>query len=126
MEPAAKPLSFFAIIIGIYLIIQGFWGLVDPPAFGIFTTNITHATIHILLGIAGIYTGLKGGAYGFSLFLGILLLLVGIFYFIPGISEILVDLFNLSDVVAYLNITIGTVSLFMALIFRHSKRTVEN
>ncbi|MGB7786219.1 MAG: DUF4383 domain-containing protein [Salinimicrobium sp.] len=108
-------IDYYAVAIGILLLIQGLWNLIDPPFLGIFTSNVLHAVIHVVLGIIGIWTGWRTGAYGFCLFLGILLLGVGILYFIQGIGPILEDLFNLNSAVAWLNIVIGAISLLFAL-----------
>jgi hypothetical protein len=50
----------YAIIIGIFLLIEGVWGEFSDVVFSALTTNRTHATIHLPLGLAGIWTGLKG------------------------------------------------------------------
>ena len=78
------------------------------------TTNRLHATIHILLGIVGVWTGLKGGARGFCIFLGALLLAVGVLRFIPGVGELVVNLLNVNQAVAVFNIVVGIVSLIIA------------
>ena len=51
--------GIFAVIIGVFLLIEGIWGEFSDVVFGVLTTNRIHATIHILLGIVGIYTGLR-------------------------------------------------------------------
>ncbi|WP_373056740.1 DUF4383 domain-containing protein [Zunongwangia sp. H14] len=114
MEREMRVSNFCAILIGIFLVVQGSWGLIDPPPFEIFSTNIAHAVIHILLGIAGVWSAIKGSSYKFNLFLGILLLLVGVLWLIPGIQQLLINLLNINRAVAYLNISIGVVSLFTA------------
>ncbi|WP_349254663.1 DUF4383 domain-containing protein [Autumnicola tepida] len=106
--------NFYAILIGVFLVVQGSWGLIDPPPFEIFSTNIAHASIHIVLGILGIWSGIKNFSYKFNLYLGILLLVIGLLWFIPGIKGLLINLFNINRAVAYLNISIGVVSLFTA------------
>ncbi len=114
--------SIFAIIIGVFLLIEGVWGETSDTVFGVLTTNRIHATIHILLGIVGIYTGLKGGARGFLIFLGILLALVGVLRFVPGISDLIVSILNVNYAVAYFNIAVGIVSLIIA--FMSNRSTV--
>ena len=104
----------FAVIIGIFLLIEGIWGEFSDIVFGALATNRIHATIHILLGIVGIYTGLKGGSRGFLTFLGILLAAVGILYFIPGIGGLIVSILNVNTAVAYFNIAVGIISLIIA------------
>ena len=105
----------FAIIVGAFLLIEGVWGLFSPVVFGVLTTNLTHATIHIVLGLVGIWTGVKGGSRQFCLFLGVLLLAVGILRFVPGAGDLLVTILNVNAAVAYVNIAIGIASILIAL-----------
>lgn len=108
--------SIFAILIGIFLLIEGIWGEFSDVVFGALTTNRIHATIHILLGIIGIYTGLKGGAKGFLTFLGILLVVVGILFFVPVIGGLIVSILNVNQAVAIFNIIVGIISLIIAFV----------
>lgn len=103
--------DMFALLVGILLLLQGIWNLTDPPFLGIFTSNLLHAIIHVVLGIIGIWTGLRSGAYIFLIFLGILLLTVGILFFVESARELLVGLFNVNAAVAWLNIGVGGLSL---------------
>lgn len=112
--------SIFAVVIGIFLLIEGIWGELSDVVFGVLTTNRTHAAIHILLGIVGIYTGLKGGARGFLIFLGILLAAVGVLRFVPGVGDLIVSILNVNPAVAYFNIAVGVLSLIIA--FTSSRR----
>ncbi len=113
----------YAIIIGIFLLIEGMWGEFSYVVFGVLTTNRTHATIHILLGLVGIWTGLKGGARGFCIFLGVLLIAVGVLRFVPGVGDLIVSLLNVNRAVAYFNIVVGVVSLVVAFVSRRSRAT---
>jgi len=113
----------YAIIIGIFLLIEGMWGEFSDVVFGVLTTNRTHATIHILLGLVGIWTGLKGGARGFCIFLGVLLIAVGVLRFVPGVGDLIVSLLNVNRAVAYFNIVVGVVSLVVAFVSRRSRAT---
>ena len=94
--------------------------LFSPVVFGVLTTSLGHALIHILLGVAGIWTGLKGGARGFCIALGILLLTAGILRFIPGVGAFMASTLNTNLAVAYMNIVIGVVSLLVAFAEGHS------
>lgn len=116
-ELMEKPTStnLFSIIIGIFFIIQGAWGLIDPPPFEVFTTNATHAVIHIVLGIIGVWTGAKKGAYIFCIFLSLVFSVLGLLYFIEYTGDILVTLFNMNFAVAVLNLVIALLALMFAL-----------
>lgn len=106
--------SRFALAIGGFLLIEGIWGLFSPVVFGVLTTNVLHACIHIVLGLIGIYTGMKGGARQFSLYLGILLVAVGIMRFLPVLGDITVSLLNVNQAVAIFNIVVGIIALLVA------------
>ncbi len=121
MHRAQDVSSRFAIAIGAFLLIEGTWGLFSPVVFGVLTTNTTHAVIHIILGVVGIWTGIKGGSRGFCMFLGILLIAVGVLRFIPGVGELIVTILNVNPTVAWVNIAIGIVSLLVALAARPAR-----
>ena len=88
----------------------------SPVVFWIFTTNLLHATIHLLLGVTGVYLGSRNQGRKFALFVGILLIFVGILYFIPGTDELVIKLFNLNNAVAYFNILVGIIAVLLALL----------
>lgn len=111
-----NPADFFAIIVGIFLIIEGIWGFFSPVVFTVFTTNTAHAGIHLLLGLAGVYFGYRYKARGYCWFLGGLLLLVGILRFIPGPDDLLISILNINMPVTYLNLAVGVAALAVAAI----------
>jgi hypothetical protein len=105
--------GIFAILIGIFLLIEGIPGLSSNLVFGVLATNMNHAVIHIILGIVGIWLGYRDHARSYCIFLGILLLVVGILRFIPGPDSLLVILLNVNPAVAYLNIAVGALALIV-------------
>ncbi|MBA2585939.1 MAG: DUF4383 domain-containing protein [Chthoniobacterales bacterium] len=111
-----KACNGFAVLIGAFLVLEGIWGLTSPVVFGVLTTNLTHAIIHIVLGIAGIATGWMGRARGFCIFLGILLLAVGVLRFVPGVGELIVRILNVNIAVAWVNMVVGTVALIVSFV----------
>ncbi|MGI8481432.1 MAG: DUF4383 domain-containing protein [Chthoniobacterales bacterium] len=115
MNHSSKATNGLAIFVGAFLLIEGIWGLTSPVVFGILTTNLTHAIIHIALGVIGIVLGWKRRARGFCIFLGTLLLAVGILRFVPGAAEIIVRLLNVNMAVAWVNIAVGVVALLVVL-----------
>lgn len=110
----------FAMLVGAFLVVEGIWGMFSPVVFGVLTTNVLHACIHIVLGLIGIWTGMKGGEKGFLTFLGILLIAVGVLRFVPGINDVIVSLLNVNYAVAYFNIAVGVISLIVARMPRQS------
>ncbi len=122
-----KPLSavnVFAIILGIFLLIEGFWGLFSPVVFGVLTTNLLHAFIHLFLGVTGIYLGTRNKARNFSMYVGLLLLLVGILFFVPATNEMVVNFLNVNKTAACINIAIGICAILLAVLT--PKRPVQN
>jgi uncharacterized membrane protein len=104
----------FARFLGIFLLIEGIWGLFSPVVFGVLTTNVVHAVIHILLGITGIFLARRAGARGYLMGVGALLLVVGVLFFVPGISALVTGLLNVNFAVACFNIVVGLVSIAVA------------
>ena len=113
MVPTHVPRQF-AFIVSAFLLVEGIWELFSPAVFGVFTTNQAHGAIHIVLGIAGLAAAAKGAARGFLTFLGVLLLAVGILWFVPATRHIPEDLINVNRAVAIFNVILGAVSLMMA------------
>lgn len=113
----------FAIVVGCFLLVEGIWGLGSPVVFGVLATNTLHAAIHIVLGVIGIFCGLRGGARRYCLFLGILLLVVGVLWFVPGAGDLVRSLLNANQAVAVLNLVVGAVALALALQAPPARRT---
>lgn len=116
----------WAQLLGAFFLVDGVWGLFSPVTFGVLSTNTTHAVIHLLLGVAGLYFGTRAtmraarlhddasAARGYVGFVGVLLGVVGVAYFVPGLRDVLVDLLNLNSAVAVLNLFVGGLSLIVA------------
>lgn len=113
------PASVFAILLGCFLLVDGIWGLINPPVFGVLTTNTLHAIIHIFLAIVGLSMGVAGRGRNYCIFVGLLLLVVGICFFIPGADKLVIELLNVNNAVAYLNIGIGVVAFIMVALSRN-------
>jgi len=59
---------------------------------------------------------LAGTARGFCIFLGVLLLAVGVLRFVPGAGDLIVQFLNVNVAVAWLNIVVGAIALLLALV----------
>ena len=119
MQQQPKPLSpvnKFAIGLSIFFIIEGAWGLASDYVFWVFSTNVLHASIHLLLGFTGLYAGLRNHARKFSMYVGILLLIVGALFFVPTASDVVINLLNVNMEVAVLNIILGITGILFALL----------
>jgi uncharacterized membrane protein len=113
MKQSSTLVNGFAFLLGLFLLIEGIWGLSSEVVFGIFTTNTTHAVIHLALGLIAIVLGVRKKARSFCIFLGLLLAIVGILRFIPGADSLVIKILNVNEAVAYLNIAIGSVLLIL-------------
>ncbi len=109
-----NPRFSFTVTLGALLLVEGIWGLFNPMVFGVLSTNLLHAIIHVALGIAGIWCGRAGRVRGYLLFVGGLLLAVGLLWFVPSVQDIIVRLLNVNRAVAGVNIAVGIVALAMA------------
>lgn len=107
-------LNGFILLLGAFLLVEGIWGLQSTLVFNVLTTNTNHAIIHCALGLVSLGVGITKKAFGFTVFVGLLLATVSILYFVPATSGIVVSLFNVNDYVAYLNIIIGSLGLIVA------------
>ena len=114
--------SILALLISIFLITEGIWGEFSDVIFVVLTTNRIRASIHILLGLIGIITALKGGARMFLVVVGAIILLVGVLWFIPTTSSLMVDLLAVNRPVAILNTIVGIVALLVGLSDRRERR----
>lgn len=109
----------YAFLLSFYLLVEGVCELMARDlVFGVFTTNTLHAVVHLVLGMVGLFLGAPRNPKVFNSSVGLLLFLVGILFFIPGINGWLISLFNLNKAVAYFNILLGVLSLLMAQTYR--------
>jgi hypothetical protein len=107
-------LPILTVLLGIFFLTGGIWGLFSTEVFGTFRTNRFNATIQIILGISALVSATKGASRGFLKFLGILLILVGVLWFIGTGAETLVRILNVNRTVAFFNIGIGALALILA------------
>lgn len=117
--------SGFAAIVGVFLIIEGLWELFSPVVFGVLTSTPLHGAVHILLGLVGIFTALRGGARKFCIFLGALLLVVDLLWLIPPTNGLIVRLFNVNQPVAIMNLVVALISLALPLLSRQTAVNVR-
>lgn len=114
MLESGKINNIFSIAIGAFLLLVGIWGIYSDVIFNVWTTSITYAIIQIMFGVMGIILGLKKHAKGYCIFLGFLLIAVGVLRFVPAAVPYVIDAFNINEPAAYLNIVLGVLSLIAA------------
>jgi hypothetical protein len=105
--------SGLAVVLGILLLIEGIWGLFSPVVFGVLSTNVLHACIHIILGGLALWAGPARHARGFLGFLGVLLVLVAVLWFIPATRSFIVDTLSVNRAVAIVNLVVGVLCLLV-------------
>lgn len=80
----------FALVIGIVFLLVGILGLLLDPTkgnlLGLFSVNIVHNLVHVLIGVLGIIAAFTGWSRYYNRGLGIVYLLVGILGFIPALT----------------------------------------
>src|SRR5687768_7268368 len=106
-----RPYTF---LLSAFFLIEGIWGLFSSVVFGGLTTNTTHAVIHVLLGITGLLAWNFGNMRLYGTLVGLLLLVVGIMYFIPGTDNFTQRAFNLNRAGAYCNLAVGMLTLLVS------------
>ncbi len=123
MKQPIQLASIYTMLLGLFLLTEGIWGLFSSIVFGVLTTNSLHAFIHLLLGITGLWVGAAEKPRGFCIVTGTFLLLIGVLRFIKGPDEWVVNLLKVNYAVAAVNIVIGILSLIMAAIVRLPTRS---
>ena len=112
MKPSlAKVLT---LLIPLFLLAEGVWGLFSPVVFGVFTTDRVHASIHIFLGVVGLVARYRGALKSYFGFLGSLLVVVAVIWLVPATRAIPSDLLHVNGAVAALNLVLGAVALVIA------------
>lgn len=115
----------FAGIIAAILLILGIWGVFSENILGLFTLNIGHAMLHIILGIGGIIMVIGNKPANFNGTAGYLLTIFGVLGLIPGVRKLLADMLNINMNITYLWIAMGVASLIVYFLRPRVKRDPE-
>ena len=101
-------------VIGVVLVLLGLVGFVNAPVLGIFGVNIAQDVLHLVGGAVIIWLAMQGSAKATNMWTGIIALVVGILWFIPGVSGLLTSIFAINGAISYLHVAVGIVSLGVA------------
>jgi hypothetical protein len=123
-KPDMTARNAYAVLLSAFFLIEGAWGLFSRVVFGGLTTNHLHAVIHIALAGLGLWSVGAGRVRGYLLFVGLLLVLVGGLWFVPGLQDLIVRLFNVNAAVAILNLVVGVASILMRFVASHAEARV--
>ncbi len=104
----------YAMIIGAVLVLLGLVGFVNHPILGIFGVNVAQDVLHLVGGAVIIWFAYQGSGKTTNMWVGIVALLVGVLWFIPGTggdSGLLYGIFGINAAISYLHVAVGIVSL---------------
>ena len=110
----------FAMLISSLLLIEGVWGQFSSVTFGILSTNRLHSTIHILMAALGLLLIGMGRSRIFLIIYALIVVPVGIAFFLPVVGGVVTELFALNTAVAIANIILGCLALVFAFALRGS------
>ena len=111
-----------ALVLGIFYLIAGVWGFFSPVTFGVLSTNWLHSIIHVAFGIGGLVASRGTGTRPYLMIVGWIVLVAGALRFVPGVSALVVSLFNINYPVAVLNIVIGVIALAVVMSDKRQSR----
>ncbi len=102
----------YALILGVVLGVFGVLGLFNDMVL-IFGVNLIHSIAHLVAAAFGIYAGTKGTGRGFNLTIGWFGVALGVLGFVPGISDLFLNLLNINTATTILHLLIGVISLIV-------------
>ena len=112
MKPTLS--KVLTLLLPLFLLSEGVWGLFSPVVFGVFTTDRVHASIHLVLGVVGLVARQRGALKSYYGFLGSLLVVVAMIWLVPATRAIPTDLLHVNGAGAALNLVLGVVALVIA------------
>ena len=104
----------YAMVLGVVLVLLGLWGFVQAPVLGLLGVNLAQNVLHLVGGAIVLWFGYKGAAKSTNMWLGIVALVVGVLWFVPGSSDLLTSIFAINAEISYLHLAVGVVSLGVA------------
>lgn len=104
------PGSIAAIVVSLFLLGEGAWGLVSPPAYGIFPINTLRAVIHLAFGLGGLWMIQSGKVRPYLQVVGSIVLLVGISWFLPVMHDLVAGLLAVDRNGAIADIILGVIA----------------
>lgn len=105
----------YAMVIGAVLVLLGLLGFfMAPLILGIFGVNMAQNILHLVGGAVILWFAYQGSGKTTNMWVGIVALLVGVLWFIPGTggdSGLLKGIFGINAAISYLHVAVGLVSL---------------
>ena len=105
----------YAMVIGAVLVLLGLVGFVmQPLILGIFGVNMAQNVLHLVGGALILWLATKGSAKPTNMWTGVVALVVGVLWFVPGAGGLLASIFAINANISYLHVAVGVVSLGVA------------
>jgi hypothetical protein len=120
MVSSRRPGTVAALFVSLFLLGEGAWGLVHPPAYGILPTNTLRAAIHLVFGVLGLLILRTGQVRGYLKIVGTIVALVGVGYFLPVIGDIIRSMLAVDRNGALINIAVGVIALLASRAEKHT------
>jgi hypothetical protein len=118
--------TVFTIVLSLYFLLTGIQGFFSRAAWWIFTTNVTHALIEVLLGAVGLVWAARGPQRAsYLIIVGLILVAAGALRLLPATESFLVGLLNINDTLAIANLVIGGMSIGVGLTARRPRLPFE-
>lgn len=117
--------QYFALLMGLVLMVEGAWGFASPVVFGAFDTNTLHAGIAVALGVAGLWVALRGGARFYCAVFGVVMLTLGLFRLEPHFDALANVIFAMNEIEAVLSVVIGAAALGIYRISQDEQRALS-
>ena len=120
MISSRRPGTLATLFVALFLLVEGAWGLIHPPAYGLLPSNTTRAAIHIVFGILGILILRTGQVRGYLKIVGSIVTLVGVGYFLPIVGDMIRNLLAVDKNGALINIAVGLTALLASRSEKHT------
>lgn len=120
MTSTRRPGTIATLLISLFLLGEGAWGLVRPPAYGFLQINPLRAGIHLVFGILGLLVLRTGQVRGYLKVVGTIVLLVGAGWFLPVTGDIIRSLLAVDRNGALIDIAIGLIATLSSRAEKHA------
>jgi hypothetical protein len=120
MVSSRRPGTIVTLLVSLFLLVEGAWGLAHPPALDFLPTNPVRATIHLLFGVLGLAVLRTGQVRGYLKFVGTIVFFVGFGWFIPVVGELIRTLLAVDRNGALINMGVGLLALLASRAEKHT------
>jgi hypothetical protein len=109
-------------LLTLFLLVTGCQGLFSDTVYQLFTINMTHAGIEIVLALVGMFWFVRGPQRAtYLVTVGSILMLVGALRLIPGPDALVISLLQVNEPLAFFNLGLGAVTIAIGVNDRRSQ-----